>query len=76
MASVSPDWQDRINDLKSQLSRFKQRLDRGVNIQGLQSLSRILETLQALRGELRVTYQVTSEDELILADWLFMRLWC
>ena len=60
--------QDRIQGLKDQLSRFKERFDRNINIRGLMALDQVLEELRKLRGDIRTgtLSKVTKEEEIVL----------
>ena len=60
--------QNDIKGLKDRLSRFKEDLNRGINIQGLMTLDRVLEELHKLRGDIQTgtLRQVSKEEENIL----------
>ena len=60
--------QNDIQGLKDRLSRFKEDLNRGINIQGLMTLDRVLEELHKLRGDIQTgtLRQVSKEEENIL----------
>lgn len=51
---------DKIDDLKSRLSQFKEKFDRGINVQAMISVENIKRQLQAFGG--CIQYNVVDQE--------------
>ena len=60
--------QDEIQGLKDRLSRFKERFDRSISIQGLTATNQLLEEVRRPHSSNKtgIPYQATNSDEIVL----------